>query len=247
MVNKIKECFEQLSKDYDFLFKHKILIWYLSYWIGVIFQLLILFSILWFTGLSYLSISYSIILFLILAFLFVISIPTLFLFIIGVVWISIVNIWDTWIAWRIIWWLYIILIISLPFILNKCFPEKIKELKSKYSNKIENIYIKWTLIMFVIIFSSFIYWTFNFKVAYIETITKSEEWKIFWKYLFYNKDYHFLDVCWKKLVIPGNQVKSIEIKTTSYEINWMKDEEKIELNKEYNNYCNNINKLWIDQ
>jgi len=238
MINEIKKYFEDLNKNYEFIFKHKVLIWYLSYWIWVSFQLIILFYILWFSWLSYLSISYSIILFIILVFLFLISIPSLLLFILWFFLLSAYHIWDLWIIWKIILWLYLILIISLPFITNKCFPKQIEKLKKKYKNKVVNFYIKWTLILFILIFVSFVYWTFTFKLAYINTtINNSENWKIFWKYLFYNKDYYFLDICWKKIVIPWTQVKSIEIKTTRFEMNSMKVEDKNKLNKEYSDYC----------
>lgn len=76
--------------------------------------------------------------------------------------------------------------------------------------------------------------TFTFKVA---TIKYWEDKEVYWKYLFYNQDYYFLDICWKKLVIPSDKVESIEIKTESYKISSMKWSEINQLNQEYDNFC----------
>lgn len=247
MKNKLQDYFDKTSEYLHFFVKNKELV-FIPYFIWVTIQIIILLSILGFSGLSYLSITFSLIIFIIVSFLFILSIPTFILFILFIFILSFVDLWNSWIIWKIFVILYILLLLVSPFIASKI--KFIKTIKDKYKDKVERFYIKSWIIFFVFLFFALIFMVFSFKVA---TINYWNNQKVYWKYLFYNQDYYFLDICWKKLIIPSNKVESIEIKTESYKFSSMKLEEINKLNQEYDNYCedylhNNIEnkklKLW---
>lgn len=221
---------KKIKDYYDFLKNNKELS-LVPYLIWLAIQITVLLSILWFVWLSYLSITFSLIIFIIISFLFLLSIPTFILFCIFLAITSFFDLWNVWIFWKVWVIIYIVLLFLSPLLYKLNF---IKNLEKKHLNKIKNFYVKSGTFLFFIIFIALIYFTFSFKVANIKTSNNEE---FFWKYLFYNQDYYFLDICWKKIVISSDKVESLEIRTESYKIKSMKIEEKNNLNTEYNKFC----------
>lgn len=207
-------------------------IWVLAYLVWIALQIIILLIILWFAGLSYLSITFSLVLFIIVLSLFFLSIPTFILFLVAMLLIFVFWL----LSWGIIWTIILLVLVTILFSIKKfkLLGKQRKKFYEKYWEKIDRFYFKYFIFIFWLIFFFMISATFSFKVA---TIKYWDNKEVYWKYLFYNQDYYFLDICWKKLVIPSDKVESIEIKTESYKFSWMKIEEINKLNQEYDNFC----------
>lgn len=231
MKKIINETLEKIKLFVSFVKDNKE-IWVLAYLVWITLQIIILLSILWFAWLGYLSITFSLVLFIIVLSLFFLSIPTFILILITFALIFVFNLWSFGRSWKIILIVLFITLFSIKYF--NLFENIRKKFYKKYWDKIDRFYIKYFIFIFWLIFLFMIIATFSFKVA---TIKYWNNKKVYWKYLFYNQDYYFLDICWKKLVIPSNKVESIEIKTESYKFPSMKKEEKATLNQEYDNYC----------
>ncbi len=224
ILNKVKSFFEFINENRGLAF--------IPYFIWVIIQIIILLLILWFSWLSYLSITFSLIIFIIVSFLLILSIPTFFLVIFFIFILMFVDLWSNWVVWKIFVIFYVVLLLISPFLGSKI--KIIQQMKEKYKDKVERFYLKSWLILFLTLFFTLIFMFFSFKVAVIKYENNQA---VYWKYLFYNQDYYFLDICWKKLIVPANKVESIEIKTESYKFSSMKEDEKISINQEYKNFC----------
>ncbi len=207
-------------------------IWVLAYLIWITTQVIILLLILWFTWLNYISITFSLVLFIIILSLFFLSITSFIILFIWVFFLLIAIFFNVWILGKAIF----ILLLGFLFLIKylDLFEDKRKEFSKKYWEKIDRFYVKYFIFLFLLLFLFMIIATFSFKVAIIKYGDNKE---VYWKYLFYNQDYYFLDICWKKLIIPANKVESIEIKTESYKFSSMKADEKNSLNEDYNKFC----------
>lgn len=229
-MNKVIKEKEEKTNLITFLKNNKEILLFSAYFIWLFVQILMLLYVLWFAWLSYLSISFSLVLFVIFSFLFLISIPLFFIFIIFSLIFSIIYLW-------LIWWISLFVCIIILVIFKKY--NKAKNFINKIKPKIDKFYFIYTWITFLMLFWILLYFTFWFKVV---TLKLDNNEKVFWKFLFYNQDYYFIEICWERIVYPSSEVKSTIIETESYKVRTMKKEQIDWLNKKYNDFCNNYKK-----
>lgn len=221
---------EEKTNLISFLKNNKEILLIIAYFIWLFVQISILLYVLWFAWLSYLSISFSLVLFVIFSFLLIISIPIFIFFLIFLLIISIVYLWLIW--WILLFIFTICFLILKKYYITKNFIDKIKP-------KIDKFYYIYFWLNFLILFWVLLYFTFWFKVV---TLKLDNNEKVFWKFLFYNQDYYFIEICWERIVYPSSEVKSTIIETESYKVRTMKKEQIDWLNKKYNDFCNNYKK-----
>lgn len=241
MENKIKIYVEYFKNGYELAKANISTISYVAYGIGLIIQIVILSLIAGLYGMSYISFQFSLVLFVMIAFLLILSIPTAILFIIFLFFTSFLQVWNGGLFWKILTAIYVILLACIPLIkawIKEKKPGIFERIRSsKISNTIEVYYLRWGVLVFIAIISMFLYFTFFPQIAKVNT---SNYWNILGKYLFYNQNYYFLEVCWERLILPSSEVNGISIALTRSEINDPTKQEKMaELNKKYLDFCNN--------
>jgi hypothetical protein len=228
MKNKMSE---KIDIVINFLKNHWWILSFIAYFVWISIQVFFLIKDFWFVWLSYISIPFSLVISLIIIFLFILAIPiflTLILYffvVLNVKWIII-----SLVIWSLLWVLFAYL--------TKNDKEWQRDFEEKM-NKAINLFYRYSWIIFTTIIIALISIAFSFKVAKISYWDK----EVYWKYLFYNQDYYFMDICWEKLIISSNQVNDIKVQTESYKLISMTNKEKEKINAEYNAFCNQyINK-----
>ncbi len=233
----MKQYIDKIKEFWEFIEKNKILITSSVYWLWVAFQLIMLMSYSGFQWFFYVSLKFSIILFIIFLFLFILSVPSLFFFIFWLFLFWIVLFWWLWIIWKIFIFIYFFSLFFWKPILRKFFPKKYENFRNKLKkSEFDRFTLKIISLVFILIFISFSYSVFWKKIVILNT---QDNKVIMWELKFYNQEYYFLDVCKNKIILPANEIKSVNMLWDLFYFSQKENKDILnKINTDYSNYCN---------